>query len=59
MVKVEQKHWWRLLKFMGVDYYANKSGRMRFALWGLIPLVNAHSPDITRSTIRRFAGKFF
>ncbi|NDJ22037.1 hypothetical protein GS682_10385 [Nostoc sp. B(2019)] len=48
-----------LFKFMGVDYYANKSGRMRFALWGLIPLVNAHSPDITRSAIGRFAGEFF
>ncbi|WP_242055129.1 DUF6544 family protein [Nostoc flagelliforme] len=33
-------------KFMGADYYANKSGRMRFSLWGLIPLVNAHSVDI-------------
>ncbi|WP_193195519.1 DUF6920 family protein [Nostoc sp. MG11] len=48
-----------LFKFMGVDYYANKSGRMRFSLGGLIPLVNAHSPDITRSAIGRFAGEFF
>ncbi len=48
-----------LFKFMGADYYANKSGRMRFYLWGLIPLVNAHSPDINRSSIGRFVGEFF
>lgn len=48
-----------LFNFMGADCYANKSGRMRFSLWGIIPLVNAHSPDITRSSIGRFAGEFF
>ncbi|MBH8551746.1 hypothetical protein I8751_05015 [Nostocaceae cyanobacterium CENA357] len=48
-----------LFKFMGADYYANKSGQMRFALWGLIPLVNVQNPDITRSAIGRFVGEFF
>jgi hypothetical protein len=43
--------------FQGADYYANKSGRMRFSLWGLIPVVNAQSPDIARSAIGRFAGE--
>ncbi|MBC1238010.1 DUF6920 family protein [Nostoc sp. 2RC] len=46
-------------KFMGADYYANKCGGMCFSLWGLIPLVNARSSDITRSSIGRFAGEFF
>lgn len=44
-------------QFVGTDYYANKSGRMRFFLWGIIPLVNAHSHDIQRSSIGRFAGE--
>ncbi|MHC5745920.1 MAG: DUF6920 family protein [Nostoc sp.] len=48
-----------LFQMIGSDRYTNKSGRMRFSLWGLIPLVNAHSPDITRSSIGRFAGEFF
>lgn len=42
---------------VGADYYANKSGRMRFSLWGLIGLVNAHSPDIARSSLGRLAGE--
>ncbi|MBD0390496.1 MAG: hypothetical protein ICV54_29360 [Nostoc sp. C3-bin3] len=46
-----------LSQFVGTDYYANKSGRMRFFLWGVIPLVNAHSPDINRSSIGRFVGE--
>ncbi|MBN3892190.1 MAG: hypothetical protein HWQ43_24580 [Nostoc sp. JL31] len=48
-----------LFQMIGSDCYTNKSGRKRFSLWGLIPLVNAHSPDITRSSIGRFAGEFF
>lgn len=48
-----------LFQFMGADYYANKSGRMRFSISGLIPVVNAHNSDITRSSIGRFAGEFF
>ena len=47
-----------LFQMMGADYYANESGRMHFSLWGLIPLVNAHSPDIARSSIGRLAGEF-
>ncbi|MEA5625020.1 DUF6920 family protein [Nostoc sp. UHCC 0251] len=48
-----------LFQMIGSDRYTNKSGQMQFSLWGLVPLVNAHSPDITRSSIGRFAGEFF
>ncbi|MDZ8054365.1 MAG: DUF6920 family protein [Aulosira sp. ZfuVER01] len=46
-----------LLQFAGADYYTNGFGRMRFFLWGLIPIVNAHSPDTARASIGRFAGE--
>lgn len=42
-----------LFQFKGSDSYLNNSGRMQFSLWGLVPLVNAHSDDITRSSIGR------
>ncbi|WP_050046954.1 DUF6920 family protein [Tolypothrix bouteillei] len=38
-----------LFQIIGADFYANRSSRMRFSLWGLLPLVNASSPDIMRS----------
>lgn len=41
----------------GVDYYVSGEGRTRFSLWGLIPLVNAANPDITRSSIGRWIGE--
>ncbi|NJM70722.1 MAG: hypothetical protein HC862_11100 [Scytonema sp. RU_4_4] len=46
-----------LFQMRGADYYIKGSGRMRFSLWGLLPLVNAHSPDIVRSSIGRLAGE--
>jgi hypothetical protein len=46
-----------LFQFIGADYYANKSGRMQFSLGGLIPVVNAHNPDVKRSSIGRLAGE--
>lgn len=46
-----------LFTFAGADYYANQSGRMRFFLWGLIPIVNAHNSDINRSSIGRFVAE--
>ncbi|BAY11694.1 DUF6920 family protein [Calothrix sp. NIES-2098] len=46
-----------LSQFVGADYYTNGSGRMRFFLGGLIPIVNAHSPDLARASIGRFAGE--
>lgn len=30
-----------LFQMVGADYYASKSGRMRFSLWGLIGLVTS------------------
>lgn len=47
------------LQMVGADYYANKSARMRFSLWGLLPLVNASNPDTARSAIGRFAGELY
>lgn len=47
-----------LSQFMGADYYIKGTGRMRFSLWGLVPLVNAHTHDIARSSIGRLAGEF-
>jgi hypothetical protein len=41
----------RALQFKGADYYINNSGRMQFKMWGLIPLVNVHSKDTTRSAL--------
>jgi hypothetical protein len=46
-----------LFQMRGADYYINGSGRMRFSLWGLVPLVNAHNPDVVRSGIGRLAGE--
>lgn len=47
-----------LNKFSGADYYANGKGRMRFYLWGLIPLVNAQDSDIDRSAVGRLGGEY-
>lgn len=47
-----------LSQFVGADYYIKGTGRMRFSLWGLVPLVNAHTHDIARSSIGRLAGEF-
>jgi hypothetical protein len=48
-----------LMQMRGADYYTQGEGRMRFLLWGLIPVVNAHSPDIIRSAVGRWAGEYF
>ncbi|TBR62022.1 hypothetical protein B4U84_10350 [Westiellopsis prolifica IICB1] len=47
-----------LSQVVGADYYSNGSGRMRFSLWGLVPVVNAHTQDIARSGVGRLAGEF-
>lgn len=46
-----------LLQMRGGDYYSNNLGRVRFSLWGLIPLVNTHNYDTNRSAIGRLAGE--
>jgi hypothetical protein len=52
-----------MMQMRGADYYLNREGceegRMRFSLWGLIPVVNAHNPDVMRSAIGRLAGEWF
>jgi hypothetical protein len=48
-----------LIKFIGSDYYFNNFGKTRFSIWGIIPVVNAHNQDITRSAIGRFVGESF
>ncbi|WP_337885806.1 DUF6920 family protein [Fischerella thermalis] len=47
-----------LSQFVGADYYIKGTGRMRFSLWGLVPLVNTHTHDIARSSLGRLAGEF-
>jgi hypothetical protein len=46
-----------LSQFQGADYYLNRSGRMRFAILGLLPVVNVQNPDTTRSAIGRLAAE--
>ncbi len=43
--------------FQGADYYADGEGRMRFALLGLLPLIQAIGPDTTRSALGRLMGE--
>lgn len=48
-----------IMQMQGADYYTNGTGRMRFSLWGLIPVVTAQNPDVTRSAIGRWIGECF
>jgi hypothetical protein len=48
-----------LMQMRGADYYTQGKGRMRFSLWGLIPAINAHNPDVIRSGMGRWAGESF
>ncbi|AFY55519.1 hypothetical protein Riv7116_3040 [Rivularia sp. PCC 7116] len=48
-----------LMKFIGSDYCFYNFARMRFSIWGIIPVINAHNQDITRSAIGRLAGESF
>ncbi|MCK5119473.1 MAG: hypothetical protein KAQ78_07820, partial [Candidatus Latescibacteria bacterium] len=45
--------------FMSVtDHYAAGEGRMRVALLGLLPMVNASNPDIAKSAAGRLMGEY-
>ena len=45
--------------FMSVtDHYAAGEGRMRVALLGLLPMVNASNPDIAKSAAGRLLGEY-
>jgi hypothetical protein len=48
-----------MMQMRGADYYTHGDGRMRFSLWGLIPVVNAHNPSVMRSAIGRWIGEYF
>jgi hypothetical protein len=48
-----------VMSMRGADYFSNGQGRMRFALWGLIPVVNVSNPDVHRSALGRWAGECF
>jgi hypothetical protein len=47
----------RLSQFQGADYYFNRSGRMQFALLGLLPIVDVHNADTARSALGRLVGE--
>ena len=42
-----------LMRFSGGDHYANGNGRVRFWLWGVIPLVRQEGPDVSRAALGR------
>jgi hypothetical protein len=42
-----------LMRFSGGDHYANGSGRVRFWLWGFIPLVKQEGTDVSRAALGR------
>lgn len=48
-----------LKRFSGADYYAQNKGRVKFSLWGLIPLVDTQNKDINRSSIGRLCIEYF
>lgn len=41
----------------GFDRYLDGAGEMRWRLAGLIPVMSAHGPDVTRSAAGRLAGE--
>lgn len=45
------------LRITGFDCYADHRGRMRWKLGGLVPVVTADGPDVTRSAAGRLAGE--
>src|SRR5262245_61490182 len=44
-----------LMRFSGGDHYANGNGRVRFWLWGFIPLVKQEGADVSRAALGRMA----
>lgn len=46
-----------LMRFQGFDRYAKGEGAMRWWLHGLVPLVRAAGPDVSRSAAARVAGE--
>lgn len=46
-----------LSQFQGTDHYLNRSGRMRFAILGLVPAIDMQNPDTNRSAIGRLVAE--
>jgi hypothetical protein len=44
-----------LMRFSGGDYYAKGNGRVRFWLWGVVPLVKQEGADVSRAALGRMA----
>lgn len=44
-----------LVRITGSDCYQNRTGSMRWRLWGLIPVIRASGPDVTRAAFGRYA----
>jgi hypothetical protein len=44
-----------LMRIKGYDHYADGEGAMRWSLWGVLPIVHATGPDLTRSAAGRLA----
>jgi hypothetical protein len=44
-----------LLRMSGGDYYFQGDARVRFWLWGMIPVANSGGPDVARSAAGRLA----
>ncbi len=44
-------------RIRGFDRYGDGAGAMRWWLWGIVPLVRASGPDVTRSAAGRVAGE--
>ncbi|HHP7230388.1 MAG TPA: DUF6544 family protein [Xenococcaceae cyanobacterium] len=47
-----------LSQFSGADYYTKSQSKMKFSLWGLIPLVDAANSNINRSAIGRLGAEY-
>ena len=47
-----------LINFSGADYYYRHSGRTKFSLWGVIPLVDAQSKNVDRSAAGRLGAEY-
>lgn len=48
-----------LMRISGADYYVAGSGAVDFWLWGLIPMVRASGPDISRAARGRLISESF
>jgi hypothetical protein len=51
------KAWKGPLMLTATDHYLDGEGRMRIALCGLVPIVNATGPDLSKSALARFVAE--